>query len=160
MSLPTPWIDKIFQRFMLTYGDHFLAAYRSMPIVEVKSLWSEKLAGFVDNPDAIAFALANLPSERAPNVLQFRDICRQAPAPNRLQLPAPEEDPEKVAAELRKLKDAARKTFHGDKSAKKQVDCLAWAKRLKARHDGGEKLGMYQIACYRRALGLDEQEAA
>ena len=160
MSLPVAWIDKIFQRLMLTYGEHFLSAYRNTPIVEVKSLWAEKLAGFSDNPNAIAFALENLPSDRAPNILQFREICRQAPAPSRPQLAAPEDDPEKVAAELRKLKEATRKAFDGDKSTKQPVDYLAWAKRLKARHDGGEKLGMYQISKYREALGLDKKEAA
>lgn len=40
------------------------------------------------------------------------------------------------------------------KSSEKQIDHKAWAKRLKARHEAGEKLLQVQINFYREALGL------
>ena len=34
-----------------------------------------------------------------------------------------------------------------------------WARKLKARHERGEKLGGHQIAAYRQALGLEGHQA-
>jgi hypothetical protein len=36
-------------------------------------------------------------------------------------------------------------------------DYKAWAKRLKARHDVGEKLEIFQIRSYKVALGITEK---
>lgn len=35
------------------------------------------------------------------------------------------------------------------------IDHKAWAKRLKARHEAGDKLNANQIRCYKAALGLE-----
>lgn len=149
MSLPTAWIDKLFQQMMLTYGDHFLAQYRSAPLAEVKSLWADKLAGFVDFPAGLSFGLENLPADRPPNVLQFRNICRQAPRPQLLQIEAAKADRSVVDAAfaqiVRKVTDGVTKEC--------RADPLGWARALKERHSNGEALGLYQINSYRTALG-------
>jgi len=39
------------------------------------------------------------------------------------------------------------------------VEPKAWARKLKARHDSGEKLALHQIAAYRQALGMEGHQA-
>lgn len=157
MSLPTKWVDAIFTRLSVVYGRDFLGRWEGVPIAAVKTDWGECLKGFFDQPDAIAFALANLPYSKPPTALEFRAICRQAPTTNPIALPEPKADHAIVAEQLRKM---AATAIRSSADRDKQGDPLAWAKRLKARHDGGEKLGMFQIHCYRVALGLDQKAAA
>ena len=61
MSLPAAWTDKIFKKMTLAYGRDFLARWEGIDLNDVKSDWSHELAGFADHPEAIAYALANLP---------------------------------------------------------------------------------------------------
>ena len=84
-TLPDSWIDKIFARMQGIYGREFTNQFsvidnngNDIGIANAKQVWAEELGGFLDNPDAISFALRNL-SERAPNAIKFRDMCRQAP---------------------------------------------------------------------------------
>lgn len=81
MTLPIAWVDRIFEKLTLIYGRDFVSRWDScgVPIEEVKADWARELAGFVNHPEAIAYALSNMPADRAPTVLQFRDICRKAP---------------------------------------------------------------------------------
>jgi hypothetical protein len=113
MSLPAHWIDKIFEKLTLVYGREFLNRWEGVPIEAVKDDWAHELEGFERWPEAIAFALKTLPPDRPPTVLQFRDICRKAPAKEFKQLPPPKPDPEKVRAEIAKLKSM----FHGNRPA-------------------------------------------
>jgi len=65
MSLPLPWVDRIFDKMTLTYGQHFLNRWRDLDLNAVKSDWMYELSGFEKAPHAIAFGLSNLP-ETAP----------------------------------------------------------------------------------------------
>lgn len=38
----------------------------------------------------------------------------------------------------------------------RRPDPKAWAHRLKARHEAGERLNAYQVACYRQTLRADQ----
>jgi hypothetical protein len=78
MSLPSTWIDRIFERLMLVYGTHFSSRYAGLDSTDVKAQWASELSGFDDKPTAIAWALTHLPVDQPPNVLQFRDLCRSA----------------------------------------------------------------------------------
>jgi hypothetical protein len=104
MSLPPLWVDRIFEKLGLIYGRDFLNRWEGMPLEAVKADWAKELEGFERWPEAIAFGLKNLPPERAPTVLQFRDICRKAPAKEVQTLPPPKPDPERVRSEIAKLK--------------------------------------------------------
>lgn len=106
MSLPATWIDRIFTKLTLVYGREFTARWDSVgvPIEAVKADWAHELDGFDKWPEAIAHALQNLPPDRPPTVLQFRALCRAAPAKELPQLPAPKADPARVKAELAKLR--------------------------------------------------------
>jgi len=147
MSLPAAWIDKIFTKLTLTYGDEFMRRYGSMPATDVKSNWAHELGGFEKMPEAIGYALQYLPADRAPTVLQFRDLCRQAPRANELMLAPPKTDvvsPEVIAATRASFKPV-RNTGNKD-----------WAHALKAREESGERLTLEQREMWRGALSEDQ----
>jgi len=141
MSLPTAWIDKIFQKLSLTYGRDFLGRYEGMPIADVKTDWAHELGGFGGHPEAIRHALQNLNPSKAPTVYEFRNVCSSAPKLAVLELPRPPQDPAIVAAIVGGLKKSTG--VNGMKD---------WAHRLKARHLAGDRLSSYQISCYQTAL--------
>lgn len=149
MSLPLVAVNRLFDRLTATYGRDFLARFDGLEQADLKSLWTHELAGFSDKLGMIAWALENLP-ERAPNVIEFRNLARRAPVPDAPRLPEPKADPARVAAELAKLAPtlaAARAPTGG-------IDNKAWAKRLIARHDGGERLNPTTLRFAREALGM------
>ena len=81
MSLPLPWVDRIFEKLTLVYGQAFLARWRDLDLDAVKADWAHELDGFERHPKAIAHALQALPPEKPPTVLQFRELARRAPLP-------------------------------------------------------------------------------
>ena len=103
MSLPVRAVERLFERFLATYGTEFSNKWGGAPISDVKSVWADELSGFANRLDAVAWALQNLP-ERVPNAVQFKALCRMAPAPAAKALPAPPPaSPERVSAEMAKL---------------------------------------------------------
>lgn len=154
MSLPLPWIEKIFQKLTLAYGRDFLGRWEGVPIADVKTDWADCLSGFGGQPQAIAWALANLPDSKAPTAQEFRAICRRAPAPDVPRLPEPKADPARMAAELARLAPVRAAT-----AATAFVDHRAWAKRLIARHDAGEVLNRATLCMAQQALGIHGQLA-
>lgn len=79
-ALPVSWIQKIFTEFKLIYGAGILSNMLGTDEREMMNImqgWAEKLAFFKDHPHAIKYALENLPKDYPPNLLQFRDICRE-----------------------------------------------------------------------------------
>jgi hypothetical protein len=154
MSLPEHWVDKLFSKLSATYGQSFLRQYDGVDPADVKAEWGEVLSRFQQSPDAIRYGLDNLPPDRAPNPLQFRDLCRRAPdaAFSKPEaLPAPESTP--VAPEV----IAATKAAFERKDTRGWRD---WAVALKRRHESGERLTRFQIRAYRETLGIGQQEAA
>jgi len=140
-------IDRLFERLALTYGSAWQNSFGAAPIMDVKSMWQHELGSFLQNKETmkrIVWALNNLP-ERVPNVIQFKNLCRMAPAPEVPMLPAPPADPARVAAELAKLAPImAERT--------ERVDPKAWAKQLRFRNLAGERLSSIQIQMYKQAL--------
>ena len=107
MSLPAVWVEKIFKKLALVYGRDFLSRWEGQDMAGVMSDWGHELAGFQAHPEAIKYALENLPADRPPTVLQFRAICNRAPTPELPQLEAPKADPERVTeimASLNRIK--------------------------------------------------------
>jgi len=149
MSLPLPALDRLFIRLQATYGRDFMSRYEGVDINAVKTSWAHELSGYSKNMMPLAWALENLP-DRAPNVLEFRALCRRAPAPAVPALPEPKADMDRVAAELEKL--APLRTM----AAKRVViDYKDWARRLQLMHSQGGELNLNQVRCYRNALGLE-----
>lgn len=144
MSLPPPWIDKIFDKLTLIYGQSFLRRWADIDLNAVKSDWAHELAGLAQHPRAIAWALQNLPTERPPTVLEFRALARKAPAEDVPKIEAPAADPSRVAAELAKLAPVLRQA--------PAVDGKEWARRIIARDAAGDPVRPICLRFAREAL--------
>lgn len=144
-------IDRLFKRLSATYGASWTRQWEGTPMQDVKTAWCHELGGYAGNLPAIAHALDNLP-ERCPNVIQFRNLCRAAPGAVVQRIEPPKADPIVVAKVLAGLSPVAANP-HGMK---------AWAYRLIARHEQGEKIRPYLLNLARGALriGLPVAEAA
>ena len=142
-------IDKLFMTLAATYGSAWDRSLGIAPVDEVKAIWRKHLTGFVSGD--IKYALDHLPS-KCPNVLEFRDLCRAAPRAELLKVThQPKPDPEKVAEVVGVVKSKLTQL--------PKADPKDWARKLKARHDKGEKLAAHQIAAYRQALGFEGRQS-
>jgi hypothetical protein len=144
VSLPANWIDAIWDKLSLTYGQAFIRRWADMDLNAVKSDWAHELSGFKAHPKAIAWALQNLPADKPPTVLDFKFLARRAPPDELPRLEAPKADPERVAAELAKLAPVLKE--------RPQRSNLDWAKRIVARAEGGSKLSPLTLRMAREAL--------
>lgn len=140
--LPIIWVDKLFKKLAAIYGREFTGRYNGVDPAQVKAEWAECLGPFATRPEALKFALEHLPSDKCPSMLQFRDLCRQAPRDNANALPEPKTAPEIVDKEMAKIVQQAFKP----------KDPKRWATRLEERHKAGEKLSLIQIDAYKKAL--------
>lgn len=156
MSLPLPAIDRIFERLTATYGRQFVDLYADVDPGSVKTAWGHELASFGNAAGLrrIATALDNLP-DRAPNAVQFRNLCMQVKLPEAAPLPTPPANPERLRAELAKLGHNPKAPRETDAS----VDPKGWAKRILARHEAGEKVRRISLLFARQALGLTSESA-
>lgn len=147
--LPAEWIDQLFRKLSVRYGRSFLARWEGIDEAEVKADWAEQLGGFQRRPDCIAYALDHLPTDRAPTVGQFRDLCNAKPEAQT----TPRLDwkrgpiPADVALALDRLKEPRDVTdqYAGPKG---------WAFRLRDREADGQTLPPYSRRAWREALGL------
>ena len=143
-------VEYVFEKLAAAYGAAWDRSLGQAPISDVKTAWADALSNFLHSDDAkrsIVWALKNLP-ERVMNPMEFRNLCRLAPArAETLALPEPKADPARVAAELAKL-------GHVRRPVASAPGMKAWAYRLKARHEAGDKLNPNQIRCYTAALGV------
>lgn len=149
MSLPTAAVDRLFARLAATYGAAWDRALGSAPLSDVKSAWAHELAGFATRLTDVAWALENLP-DFVPNVIQFRNLCRKAPAPELPRLPEPEASPERLRVELAKLADVRKAARAGG-----DADPRAWARRIVARAEAGQQVNSLPLRLAREALGLE-----
>lgn len=145
MGLPLPWVDKIFAKLTLTYGRDFIGRWEGIELADVKTDWAHELGGYESNPDAIAFALRNLPAGKPPTVLEFKAICLKSPR-NDLALPAPQADYKVVAKELAKMLPMKNKVIST------AVDPKAWAKSILSRVNAGQKLNPTTVRFAKEAL--------
>jgi hypothetical protein len=139
-------IDRLFERLSLTYGNAWQASLGTAPLNEIKTFWLHELSGFMQSKEsmmAISWALNHLP-ERPPNLVQFKNICYQAPVVEKLQLPAPPADPARVSKELSKLADMRITT--------KRVDPKEWARKILGDYAAGAKKSLTVVEMARNAL--------
>lgn len=144
MSLSMPWVEKIFLKLTLNFGNEFLNRWKGIDIDVVKADWAHELRGLQQNPKAIAFGLEHCLEGKPPTVSEFRAMCIRIPSQN-LLIPSPPADPELVEKEIKKMERSRRIS---------EADCKAWAHRLKARDEAGDPININQRRCYRNALGL------
>ena len=63
MLLPSAWVDSLFERLSVRYGEAFLRQYAGLDMAKVKADWAQCLGLFADRPDAIQHGLASLDVE-------------------------------------------------------------------------------------------------
>ena len=80
MSLPSSWVEPIFTKLTLIYGQQFLRRWQDIDLDSVKADWAHELDGLDKSPQRIAYALQNLPPEKPPTVLEFRAIAWKMPS--------------------------------------------------------------------------------
>ena len=148
MSLPIKAIDRLFERLGATYGAAWTRQWADIPITDAKSAWAHELAGFSGQLEALAWGLENLP-EKCPNVIEFRNLCRRAPAPELPKLSEPKADPERVRRELSKLGKIKEQAL-----SIKTHDGKEWARRLISRASAGDGVKPISLRFAREALGL------
>jgi len=137
------FIDWLFDRLHTTYGASWKRQFDGLPESSVKSQWGYELAWAFGRKEVIRFALENLP-ERPPNGIEFRNLCRKAPAPTVVLLPEPKADPARVRAALQTIPPAP------------VVGRLDWARALQRRDEDNPKSVTPTIRkMYRDALGLN-----
>ena len=139
-------IDRIFNRLAATYGAAWDRQNGLAPMADYKTVWEHELSGFLQSRQSmmrIAWALENLP-ERCPNVIEFRNLCRQAPAPEVPRLPEPAADPARIAQELAKLAPL--------RDSPPRTDSREWARKLIARHESGEYRGTPLVVSMARSV--------
>lgn len=149
MSLPVKAVDRLFERLAATYGAAWTRQWADVPITDVKTAWAHELAGYANDMKPLAWALENLP-ERCPNVIQFKNLCRQAPAQEAPRIAPPKADPERVQRELSRLGDVRRQVLSS------AVDHKDWAKTIVARADAGERVNPTSLRFAKQALGMLE----
>lgn len=131
MSLPAAWVDALFDKLTLTYGQAFLRRWQDVDLNAVKSDWCHELAGFNKHPEAIAWALQNLPLDQAPTVLQFRAIARKAPMAETERIAVSAAGKDRIEAELCKMAPLRKRSY---------IDGKQWARSLVGRIDAGHKV--------------------
>lgn len=134
MSLHTKAIDRLFERLAATYGAQWTRQWQDVPMADVKTAWAHELDVFSGSLHRLAWALENLPP-RCPNVIEFKNLCRQAPAPEVPRLPEPKADPERVMAELSKLGQLRARVLSTAPTGR-----LDWARAIVARHVACERV--------------------
>lgn len=147
MSMPLQAVDRLFSRLTMTYGPAFTRTFEGLDLNEVKSIWSHELSYYCTQERMIdvAWALENLP-ERAPNVIEFKNLCRKAPAKQLVQIAEPKADPERLKKELARLGEIKLKTLTT------KIDHKDWAKRIVEKHNVGEKLNPTSLRFAKEAL--------
>jgi hypothetical protein len=143
MALPIRTVERLFDRLTTTYGTEFTNVWKGLNMNAVKTTWAHELSFYADRLKDIAWALENLP-DRAPNLIQFKNLCRQAPSIEQKQLPPPEINCERMKAELEKLTDIHIKAADKDKKE--------WARRLVQRAANGERITSINLRFAKMAL--------
>lgn len=142
---PIRSINDIFSVLAGTYTTEWSRQLESAPKGDVKAAWMFQLACFSGAMHRIEWALDNLP-DKCPNPVQFRNLCRQAPAPFVPQLPGPAADPERVAKAVALLKVPS--------PAYRATGC-EWARQILLKKEQGLPVGRAALSYARQALGME-----
>lgn len=125
MSLPAAWLDSLFGRLLVRYGASLSRVYEGADMALVKADWAAVLSSFREHPEAISYALDNLPPTYPPNATEFRDICRRMPSTDLPALPLAAADPAIVAKAL-----AALNAPVAERSGSLAQQCIANIERI------------------------------
>lgn len=139
-SMPIRWIEQIWTEMRATYGASFDRQWQcpsgedqEAHYAGLKAHWAKSLAGLVRHPQAIRYALDNLPPH-PPNLPEFKALCNRSPEVTQPMLPAPKADPAIAAAAIKAAQEIAHMT------TSKPIGNKDWAWRMRDRelNHGGE----------------------
>lgn len=140
MPLPASWVDSLFARLSVRYGDAWMRKWDGLDLVAVKADWAVELGAM--SPEAISYALDNLPTDRPPaTAAAFRSLATNRPRHQPPQLPAPKASDAVVA-------EVMSKAF----GPKPGADPKAQHRLLREREQRGERLTAFQKSAWREAL--------
>ncbi len=149
-ALPDAWIDRLFQRLSLMYGNAWSQKWAGLPLADVKAAWAADLA--FASADQIRRALDHCRSNNPypPSSPEFVGLCRAfAPAMDtRRALPdysRAEMDPQ-VRAEIARFLNPERKRDPKD-----------WAREVLRLHAEGRYPHHIGVVNARRALGIQAE---
>jgi hypothetical protein len=75
--LPLDWVEVIYRKFSVYWGDAFLAKWKGIPHDDLMLAWAEELAGFT--PDELKTGLQECKKKTFPVSLpEFMNLCRPA----------------------------------------------------------------------------------
>lgn len=154
-------IERLFNRLSATWGRDFMDQWAGLDGRKVMLIWAHELSGYdartKPNPEAvdgralmqpIGWALENLP-EKPLNAIQFRALCRRAPAPEVVCLPGAPVNPARMAEALAALAPVRKAVRAGVAASGK-----GWAHKLLEKHERGEFVNVGPLRLAREALGL------
>ena len=150
-------VKNLFLMLQGSYGAPFLAKFssgvkddqgRDLGIRSTMKVWDARLAKYPADVLATAYERVIVESPEFPPGLPLIEKICQAAMPRKTYaqeqglpaLPAPQRQTVRVEVQMRN-------------------DGKDWARKLKARHEHGEKLGPHQITAYRQALGLEGRQS-
>ena len=110
MSLPSEWVDRIFERLTVLFGRRFSDLYAGVDPNALRKAWAEELGGFANQPERIAKALhAFKGAQHPPSLSEFVAMCRQQHGDGHgAQLDSPRTDPAAARANLARIREMLR----------------------------------------------------
>jgi hypothetical protein len=153
MNLSMKACDHLFNRLLEVYGTQWTKQWQDVPMQDAKDAWARELGQYARRLESIAWALDNLP-DRAPNAVQFRNLCRAAPVADVPALPLPAANPQRMREELAKLGHVTGVKPQGAASM------MDWAPEIIARHAAGAKITPTVIKMAREAEAIRTRRAA
>lgn len=151
-ALPDAWIDRLFMRFAVLYGKHWLDMWAGIPMEQVKAAWASELASVPAERFGPALqAVGKFP----PTLPEFVALCKPqppipSPAYHRALLPSQKGAP--PSAEVQREIDTLLAGWGGRSDPKK------WAREILAEAKAGRYRYAYGIECATEAL-LNEMPA-
>lgn len=142
-------IDHLFDKLAIVYGAAWSKSLGVSQIADVKTVWGYELSRFTR--EDVVWALDNLP-EHCPNVIKFKNLCREAPRAETLQLTAPSKaNAEVIAASIAKQTGLMQAMSGGRR------DWKEWAPRIIRRLEAGEKISPTIVKMARECIAQGGQ---
>lgn len=146
-ALPDAWVDRLFQRFSLMYGNSWAQKWGGLPMEQVKGAWAADLA--FASAEQIRRALDHCKANNAhpPSSPEFVGLCKQFAPPRATYQALPnrvkEDIPARIADEIARFLDRGEKR-----------DTKDWAREILARMEAGTYPSFIGAEMAKRALGL------
>ena len=78
-ALPSAWIERLFARLAMTYGNKFADMWAGQDVASVRQMWASEMTGYT--ADEIRGGLERMRSKHPswpPSCYEFMDLCRPA----------------------------------------------------------------------------------